>query len=110
MSNLITIVLKEFSSTALTGSYQNFGSVMASPGIKVQFYNNSTVDVYITDGTSVWHLPLKSSWFGDETFTDNSQEKPKFYLAKGAQLQIKQVTGVGTGTSDIIAHIVTDRS
>lgn len=109
MSNLIKVVLLQFSSSALTGSFQNFGSALTKPAIKLNFYNNSTVDVYITDGTSNWQIPSKGAWFGDESFQNGPSQGPRIYEPMGAQFQVKQVTGAGAGTNDIIAHIVMER-
>lgn len=109
MGNLAKTVLYEFSSTALTGSFQNWGSVLADAALKVQFINSSNVSCYITDGVSNWQVPASATATLDEFNNPTNHGHAKVHIPKGAQLQIKQKTGAGTGTNDIIGHIVMER-
>jgi len=106
MSNELKTELKEFDSSTLTANNQNFGSALEGVGIKVQFINPSDVDVYITDGSSNWRVFAGGTVTFDEQTQDDQQQGSRFHLSKGAQLQIRQVTGSGTGT--VVAHIVTE--
>lgn len=108
-SNLLKVVLLQFSSTALTGTFQDFGLALTAPGINVNFYNKSTVDVYITDGVSNWQIPAGQSFIGTSVSPANNHSSSKIYFPTGAQLQVKQVTASGAGTNDIIAHITMER-
>jgi len=108
-SNLIKCLLLEFSSSALTGSYQNFGAAITNPAIKIMFINTSSVDVYITDGVGTFHVPSKLSVTFDENFQDDKLALTRYHAPNGTQYQIKQVTGAGAGTTDIIGHIIVER-
>jgi hypothetical protein len=105
---LVTVELKEFNSASLSGTYQNFGSVLGNAALKLQLINASTVAAYVTDGTSVWYVPASTTITFDEVGPASDVGDAKYYAAKGAQLQIKQVTTAGTGT--IIAHVVRKRT
>jgi len=104
---LLTVELKEFNSASLTSEYQNFGSTLSGSAIKIQFLNTSTVDAYVTDGTSTFRIPSSTTVTFDEANPKTSKSDSNNYLASGAQLQIKQVTGAGSGT--VIAHVITKR-
>lgn len=108
MGKLLNTELKEFDATSLTGSYQNFGSTLSNPGVKVQFYNTSDVDCYISkDGsTNHFRIPANGSLTLDENTAPGGREEGEYYLASGTQLEVKQVTGAGT-EGNIIGHIVT---
>jgi len=101
--------LKEFNAASLSGSYQNFGTVLLNPCYDAVISNESDVGVYITiDGTNNTFrlspgqiLPLKNY----SLHFSNTQAA--YLLKKGVQLQIKQVTAAGTGA--IIANILTTR-
>lgn len=108
MSRLLNIELKEFDATSLTGSYQNFGSALSNPGVKVQFYNTSDVDCYITtDGTNNnFRIPANGTLTLDENTVRANADSPDYYLSKGTQLKVKQVTGAGS-SGNIVGHIIT---
>lgn len=105
---LLNIELKEFDSTSLDGTFQNFGSVLGSPAIKIMFFNTSDVDCYISiDGaTNLLRLPTGSALTFDESTFNVPNKGAEYYFAEGQQLTITQESGAGT-TGDIIAHIVT---
>lgn len=104
--NFLLIELKEFNTASLTGSYQTFGSVLANPATKIQIINTSNVDVYISkDNSTNWiRVPPGSITFDESTVRVN-QADAAYYLAKGIQLYVKQVTAPGAGA--IWAHVVT---
>lgn len=104
MSEILTVELKEFDTASLTGSYQNFGSVTGGPVYKIQFINVSDVDCYVTEGASVWRVPASGTITLDETNAVNVRDSSRVFIDNGGQLQIKQVTGAGTGY--IWAHLV----
>lgn len=106
-SNLMKVVLLEFDTATLTGSFQNFGAALTGPALKVQFYNTAAVQVYITDGVSNWRIPAGGSYSLEESRQDDKVSAPKYVLASGAQLQVKQVTAAGAGA--LIAHVVIER-
>lgn len=108
MSELLLTELKEFDATSLSGSFQNFGAVLSNPALKVQFFNTSDVDCYVTaDGTTnKFRLPANSALTLDENTVIARRKDGEYYLKKGVQLQVKQVTGAGA-SGNIIAHLVT---
>lgn len=108
MSRIFEIELKEFDATSLSGTYQNLGSALSNPGVKVQFFNTSDVDCYITiDGTNAaFRIPASGALTFDENTVRANADSPEYYLASGTQLKVKQVSGAGSD-GDIIAHIVT---
>ena len=106
-SNLMKVVLLEFDTASLSGSFQNFGAALTGPALKIQFYNTSTVQVYITDGTSNWRIPASGSFMLEESRQDDRVSAPKYVCANAAQLQVKQVTAAAAGA--VIAHVVIER-
>lgn len=108
MSRILPIELKEFVATTLNGTYQNFGSALAHPAIKMQVYNNSDVDVYISkNGTSnMLRIPAYGTLTLDESTLYFRGIDQEYYLPLGTQLTVKQVTGAAT-VGSIIAHIIT---
>lgn len=107
MSKVLKTELKEFDAASLTGSYQNFGAALSNAAIKIQFINASDVDVYVTDGTSVWRVAAEGTVTFDEQFMRNDHQGSRIHVADQGQLQIKQVTAAGTGS--IWAHVVVER-
>jgi hypothetical protein len=105
---LLNTELKEFDATTLDGTYQNLGSVLSNPALKVMFLNTSDVDAYISvDGaTNKLRLPSGSALTFDETTFKMPNKDQEYYLAVGTQLTVTQVTGAGT-SGNIIAHLVT---
>jgi hypothetical protein len=91
--------IKEFDSASLTGSYQNFGAVLTYPCYEVIFFNGSDVDVYVSlDGTTDNIRVASGQSLPMTGFRKYSPSPDGMYLfKKGEQLQIKQVTGTGTG-------------
>jgi len=106
---LLKVEKFKFSAASLTGSLQNFGTTLDNTALKVSFVNNSDVGCIIqtADSNFVVELEPTSTLTLDEVYMKNTNQDAKYYLPKGAQLQIIQVTAAGTG--NIIAHIVEDR-
>jgi len=105
---LLNLELKEFDATTLDGTFQNLGTVLANPAIKMMFFNTSDVDCYIsTDGaTNLLRLPSGSALTFDESTYNTPNKGKEYYFAEGQQLTVTQETGAGA-SGDIIAHIVT---
>ena len=109
MSRILPIELKEFDATTLSGTNQNFGSILLNPAIKINIFNTSNVDVYLNyTGTVNIHLriPAGGVLTLDESTLYFRGIDQEYYIPKGAQLQLKQVTAPAA-TGNIIAHIVT---
>jgi hypothetical protein len=106
---LLKVEKFKFNSASLTGSLQNFGTTLDNTALKVSFTNNSSVGCIIqtSDSNFVVELEPSSTLTFDEVYMKNNKQDAKYYLPKGAQLQIIQVTGAGSG--NIIAHIVEER-
>ena len=107
MSLLTQFELKEFDSATLTGAFQNFGSALSNPAYYAYITNDSDVDVYLTTDGSTNELRIVSGTSVPLTFFSrhNTLVKGSAIFSKGLQIQIKQVTGVGTGF--ISANILT---
>lgn len=110
MSRILPIELKEFNATTLNGADQNFGTALLNPATKICVINTSNVDVYMdADNTPVplhMRIPAGACITLDEStlyFRGTDQE---YYLPKGTQLTLTQVTIAGT-SGNIIAHIIT---
>src|SRR5258706_14789461 len=109
MSRILPVELKEFNATTLNGTSQNFGSALLNPAIKINIFNTSNVDCYLDcDSTVDLHLriPAGGVLTLDEStlyFIGGEQE---YYLPRGAQLTLKQVTAPAL-SGNIIAHIIT---
>lgn len=106
MSELLAVEKFKFDSASLTGTLQNFGTALANPGLKMSIMNDSTVACIIQNSNATVNIevPSKGSVTLDEVYMKNNNVESKYYLAKGDQLEIVQVTAAGTG--NIIAHIV----
>lgn len=106
--NLLEIELKEFDATGLDGTYKTLGSVLSNPAIKVNFYNTSDVDAYVSkNGTSNWvRVPAGATLTLDESTLEVNGVDGAYYLRDNTQLYVTQVTGAGA-SGNIIAHIVT---
>ena len=108
MSRILPIEMKEFTASSLNGTYQTFGSVLSHPAIKIMIHNTSDVDVYLSkDGlTNMCRIPS----FGTMTFDESTLYfrgiDQEYYLSKGTQLYLKQVTAPGT-LGSIICHLAT---
>ncbi len=107
MSRILPIELKEFDAV-LTGAYQTFGSALLNPATKIEVFNTKDVDVYISkDNATNWmRIPSGGALTLDESTLYFRGVDQEYYLPRGTQLYVKQVTGAGTSGS-IIAHIVT---
>jgi len=108
MSRILPIELKEFDATTLNGTYQNFGSALSHPAIKIQIYNNSDVDVYVSkdSSTNMLRIPAYGTLTLDESTLYFRGIDQEYYLPKSTQLTVKQVTGAAT-TGNIISHVIT---
>lgn len=109
MGRVLPIELKEFDATNLDGTSQPFGTPLANPAIKISVFNTSDVDVYLNyDG--VIDLEMRIPAGGTITFDESTLYfrgvDQEYYLPRGAQLTLTQVTTPGT-LGNIIAHIVT---
>lgn len=109
MSLLAGLELKEFDAASLTGSFQNFGAILANPGYYVVLSNESNVGVYITTDGTTNQIRLSPGQILPLTFYSrhNTLTEGAYVLKKGTQLQIKQVTAAGVGA--IIANVLTAR-
>lgn len=109
MSNLLAIEKFKFDSSNLTGSAQDFGTEILNPGLKIGILNDSDVACIVTveNAPISIEVPSKATVTFDEVFPKNETVGSKYYMAKGEQLQIVQVTAAGTG--NIIAHVVEER-
>jgi len=99
--------LKEFDSASLTGSFQNFGSALSRPCYECEITNASDVDVYITTDGSTNELRIAAGTTLDITGATkfNSMTEGVVLFKQGTQLQIRQVTGAGSGS--IFSNILT---
>jgi len=110
MGRILPLELKEFDATTLNGTYQNFGSPLANPAIKINVFNEGDTDCYLSrDGaTNFMRIPAGGALVLDESTLYFRGIDQEYYLPRGTQLTIKQVTGASTiDPSAIIAHIVT---
>lgn len=91
--------LKEFDTASLTGSYQNLGSALSNPAYYAVIVNDSDVDVYISTDGSTDHFRIPSgATLPFSTYPRHNLKTLAACLFKnGTQLEIKQVTGTGTG-------------
>lgn len=109
MGRLLPIELKEFVATSLNGTDQNFGTALTNPAIKISIFNTSDVDCYVDCDTVVdlhMRVPAGGTITLDESTLYFRGVDQEYYLSKGAQLTVTQVTAAGTEGA-IIAHIVT---
>ena len=107
MAEFLGYELKEFDTATLTGSFQNYGSVLSNAARSAEFINTSTVDVYITvDGTNnALRVPAGKAVSVPSYPKHNSLNEGAFVLKKGVQLKVKQVTAAAAGA--LIGHIYT---
>lgn len=109
MGRILPIELKEFVATSLNGTDQNFGSVLENPAIKISVFNTSDVDCYMDCDSAVplhMRIPANGSITLDESTLYFRGVDQEYYLPRGAQLTVTQVTAPGTEGA-IIATIVT---
>lgn len=107
MSLLPTYLTASFDATNLTGSYQDLGSALGSAAYGFEIYNTSNVDVFVSfdDGTTTnATIPAGESYKQGSFNHSFRSENGTWVLPKGAQPQVKQVTGAGA-SGDIIINI-----
>ena len=110
MSRILPVQLLEFDATALDGTNKNFGSALSYPAIKVSFFNTGNTDCYIDFDGEIdqrFRVPAGASLTLDESTLYFRGINQEYYLCKGAQLTVTQVTGPSTDGGNIIGHIVT---
>lgn len=117
MSRILPIELKEFVATGLNATDQNFGTVLANPAIKISIFNTGNTDCYVDfDGTNASgyvgiplrvRIPAYAALTLDESTLYFRGVDQEYYIPRGAQLTVTQVTGPSTAGGAIIAHIVT---
>ncbi len=110
MGRILPIELKEFNAMSLNGTNQSFGSVLLNPAIKISVFNTGNTDIYLDyDGNIDMRMRVPSG--GTITLDESTLYfrgiDQEYYLPKGAQLTVTQVTGPSTVAGAIIAHIVT---
>lgn len=107
MSLASGLELKEFNAASLTGSYQNLGTAILNPAYSMVLSNESDVGVYISLNGSTNDIRLSAGQILPLTaYSKHNNLLQGSYICKsGVQLQIKQVTGAGTGV--IIVNILT---
>lgn len=108
MSNL-AIELKEVDADSISGTPLDFGSPLENPATKIQVINDSAVRVYIRkEGEANFlKVPANGCITLDESTMPTPRSGEEYYLSKGTQLQVVQVTGAGAAGTQIWAHIVT---
>jgi len=109
MGRILPIELKEFVASTLNGTDQNFGTPLENPAIKICVINTSDVDCYLDCDSVVdlhMRIPAGACITLDESTLYFRGIDQEYYLVRGAQLTLTQVTAAGT-SGNIIAHIVT---
>lgn len=112
MSRLLPIELKEFVASTLDGTDQNFGSPLLNPAIKINIFNTSDVDCYVNADIVVGlelRVPAGGTLTLDESTLYFRGVDQEYYIPRGTQLTVTQVTAPGT-MGAIIAHIITRQS
>lgn len=110
MSRILPVQLLEFDATSLSGTAQDFGDPLEHPALKVNFFNTGNTDVYISADTTIPFLvriPAGGALTLDESTLYFRGVDQEYYLPRGAQLQVEQVTGPSTDGGSIIGNIVT---
>jgi len=94
-----------FDSASLTGSFQNLGTVIDFPVLKVAIMNASDVACLITDGSSEddFEIPANGTVNIGEGEISGTGTGTKFVFDKSTQLQVKQKTAAGTGNIIVMA-------
>lgn len=101
-------VRRDFDSATLTGSFQNFGAVLAHPASLIKMVNRSTVDIDISiDGVNSHDIcPSNSFWLYDVT-SDSPSESGSIFRKKGTQYSIKATAGAaGVGGIYLVVQYV----
>ena len=110
MSRILPVELKEFDAMTLNGTNQNFGTPLANPAIKFSAFNTGNTDVYIDyDGRVPFRIrvPAMGAITFDESTLYFRGVDQEYYLPKGAQLTVTQVTTASTEGGSIILHLAT---
>lgn len=117
MSRILPIELKEFDATTLNGTHQDFGTPLSNPAIKISIFNTGNTDCYVDyNGMNASgyvgillhiRIPAGGALTLDESTLYFRGIDQEYYLPKGTQLTVQQVTGPSTAGGSIIAHIVT---
>lgn len=97
---LLKRALRTFDSSSLTGSFQNVGAVIPFATTKAALINTSNVNVYITDGSSEENIEIPANGtvnIGEGIDIKSGRSQTHVIFLNNSQLQIKQVTGSGTG-------------
>lgn len=91
--------LRTFDTATLTASFQDIGAQVGFPVSKMAIFNPSNVDILITDQLSEddIEVPAGGTLSLGEGLSNDNGTSTKFVFPANVQLQIKQVTGVGTG-------------
>ena len=107
MAQFYRFELKEFDTSTLSGTFQNFGTALLTAAKYAEFINTSTVDAYITiDGTNnSFRVPAGKTVPVPSYPQHNANNDGSFVFKKGTQLKVKQVTAGAAGA--LIAHIFT---
>lgn len=109
MSRILPIEIKEFIASTLNGTAQNFGTSLLNPAIKINIFNTSNVDCYIDYDGNVnvrMRIPAGGVLTLDESTLYFHGIDQEYYLPRGAQLTVTQVTAPAS-SGNIIAHVVT---
>ena len=109
MSRILNIELKEFQTNGLDGTYKVFGTALSNPAIKVNFFNTSAVDAYVSkDNATNWvRIPAGAALTLDESTLYFRGVDQEYYLPRGTQLRVKQQTAAGAAGTWLIAHVIT---
>lgn len=108
MGQLLSLTTFRFAASSLSGTAQDFGTVLANPAMKISFMNTSDVSAYLRlegSAANLMEIPAGGSITFDETTDTRRKNDYEYYFARGAQLQLIQVTGAGSG-GYIIANLV----
>lgn len=107
MAEFYRFELKEFDAATLSGSYQNLGAALSNAARYVQFFNTSSVDVYISidNSTNSFRIPAGGNLPVPSYPQHNTKNDGSFVFKKGTQLKVKQVSAAAAGA--IIAHVFT---
>lgn len=109
MSRILPIELKIFDATTLDATPQDFGTALANPAIKIQVYNTGTTDAFIgiQDNDEYLCVPAFGTLTLDESTLYFRGVDQEYYLKRGTQLTVTQVTTPSSSAGKIIAHIIT---
>lgn len=100
MAGIQKRALRTFDTSGLTANFQDVGAVISFPTWRAIIINPSDVGIILTDQTSEEDIqvPSLSTVNISELSFANSLKDDLPLFQGNTQLQIKQVTGAGTGT------------